>query len=78
MAVRAARTNAGGVLVVGRELPFRTDIVAHLVAGNTELHGVGVFHEGIETAPENDSGDSAGGKDRAEAPACRRGPQPEP
>src|SRR5574343_736577 len=56
VAVRADRANAGAVGVVDGFLVFLVNGVAHLVAGDAEFKGIGGFHGGVESAPEEDAG----------------------
>ncbi|ABV11731.1 hypothetical protein CKO_00576 [Citrobacter koseri ATCC BAA-895] len=53
--VRTGGANAAAVVVVHGFHVFLIDGVAHFVAADTELFGVGLFHPGVETAPENNA-----------------------
>ena len=49
--------------------------VAHFVARQTEVHRVGVFHEGVEAAPEDDPADRTHDEDDAQSETLARIPK---
>ncbi|MNJ57431.1 hypothetical protein D3C77_530200 [compost metagenome] len=55
VAVRADRTHPGAVVVVDGVAVLLVHVDFHLVAGDAELFSVGQFHDGVETAPEDDA-----------------------
>jgi len=57
MTIGAGRAYPGTVAVVNSFLIFLVDIVFHLMAGNAELLGIGHFHRGVKTTPEDNARD---------------------
>ena len=55
VAIGAGSTHTGTVVVVNGMGVLLIDILFHLVAGDTELHGIGYLHGGIESTPEDNT-----------------------
>ncbi len=74
VAIGAGGAHAGAVGIVDGRLQLLKDVVAHLVAADAELFGVGDFHRSIEASPEHDPRQKPtdGQEPEAERPARRR------
>ncbi|MPN59023.1 hypothetical protein SDC9_206741 [bioreactor metagenome] len=57
VAVRTGRTHTATVVVVYGFHVFLIHGIAHFVAANAELFGVGLFHPGVKSTPENNPAD---------------------
>ncbi len=53
--IRTGRTDAATVVVVHGIHVFLIHRVAHFVAANAELFGIGFFHPGVKATPEDDA-----------------------
>ena len=78
MAIGTDGPDTGRVRVVVGLLVFLVDRGPHFVTRDAEILGVGVFHEGVEAAPEEDAGHAADNENDAPTVAAARGDKPTP
>ncbi len=78
MTIGTDDSNAGSIGVVNGAFVFLINKLIHLVTRDAKFQGVGVFHERVESAPEDDAGKPAGNKNGAEAILGGWRPEPFP
>ena len=72
MAIGTDGAHAGAVAVVDGLLVFLIHVVAHLVTADAELQGIGRFHGGVETAPEEHAGEKTDHQQGQQRILCTR------
>src|SRR5688572_33457598 len=76
--VRARRAHAGAIGEVAGRRQFGIDVLAHLMARDTELLGVGDFERGVEAAPEHHARNESADGEESQAEMNARPAEDEP
>lgn len=78
MAVGAYGPHAGTVGIVDCSPIFLEHVIFHFVARNAEVERIGIFHEGVEATPENNTGETTNDENGAPAVFGAWRPKPVP